>query len=45
MTTTNCPGNRRVCVFPKLILALIFLAIGMLGYFVVEIKERKNKAQ
>ena len=33
-----------VCVFPKLILTIVFLSIGMGGYFVVEFLERK-KAQ
>jgi len=33
-----------VCVFPKLLLALVFLALGMAGYFIVEVRERKNKA-
>ena len=33
-----------VCVFPKLILTIVFLSLGMGGYFVVEFLERK-KAQ
>ena len=31
-----------VCVFPKLILTLIFLSLGMCGYFAVEFLERKK---
>ena len=31
-----------VCVFPKLILALFFLAVAMAGYLLLEIMERKK---
>jgi hypothetical protein len=31
-----------VCVFPKLLLALFFLAVAMAGYLMLEIMERKN---
>jgi len=32
-----------VCVYPKLILTIIFLALGMIGYFIVEFLESKKK--
>merc|ERR1711874_502343 len=31
-----------VCVFPKIILTIVFLSLGMAGYFVLEIMERKQ---
>ena len=31
-----------VCVFPKLILAIVFLVVGMTGYAILEFKLRKN---
>merc|ERR1712117_314383 len=31
-----------VCVFPKIILTIVFLSIGMAGYFVVEFLEYKK---
>merc|ERR1712025_955154 len=34
-----------VCVFPKLILAIVFLCLGMLGYFAVEMREKRNKVK
>jgi len=34
---TNATG---VCVFPKIITTIIFLALGMIGYFIVEYLER-----
>ena len=37
---TNATG---VCVFPKIITTIIFLVLGMSGYFVVEYLEKKKE--
>ena len=34
-----------VCVFPKIILTIVFLSIGMAGYFVIEFLEYKYTQQ
>ena len=31
-----------VCAFPKLILAIFFLAVGMIGYLLLEIMEKRS---
>ena len=40
----NCVQACGVCVFPKLILALVFLASGLTGYFILEFRIRRQKA-
>ena len=40
----NCVQACGVCVFPKLILALVFLASGLTGYFILEFRIHRQKA-
>ena len=37
---TNAAG---VCVFPKIITTIVFLGLGMLGYLILELLERRKK--
>ena len=39
---TNAAG---VCVFPKIITTIVFLGLGMLGYLILELFERRKSRQ
>jgi len=38
-------GSLNVCTFPKIIGVIIFLCVGMVGYFIVEFNEYRRKRQ